>query len=230
MLVEIIVTNLHEALLAQEYGADRLELIHSFADGGLSPDAELIKRVCAAVTIPVSVMVRPHAQSFVYDQTAMIQIEREIDFILSSTQAANIVFGSLTVNNEIDFRQLELVLARVENSAVGVTFHRAIDVAVDTVAAFKELQNYSGSALKRVLSSGGKATALEAIDELAAMQRAVTTEKGVKLLVGSGVKPSNAPMIIEQVGCKEIHLGTGVRNELGELDSELFLQLRQAIG
>lgn len=227
MLVEIIVTSLNEALLAQEYGADRLELIHSFEDGGLSPEPELIKQVCAAVAIPVSVMVRPHAQSFVYDQKTMTQIEQEIDFILSVTQAANIVFGSLNDSNEIDFNQLEKILAQVAKSSVGVTFHRAIDVAKDTVAAFKALQNYRGTNLQRVLSSGGKPTAQEGVNELIAME--CEANSGVKLLVGSGVKPSNARQLIELIGCQEIHLGTGVRNSDGKLDKDLFLQLRQVL-
>jgi copper homeostasis protein len=55
MLLEVIVTNVQEAILAQEYGADRLELIHAFTVGGLSPDKNLAQEVCSAVTIPINV-------------------------------------------------------------------------------------------------------------------------------------------------------------------------------
>lgn len=229
MLVEIIVTRVDEAIKAELYGANRLELIHSFKDGGLSPSPELIKDVCAAVTIPVGVMVRPHAESFIYDDKSMVQIHREIDFILSNTKAANIVYGSLTQNNEINFPQLESVITQVSSSSAGITFHRAIDAARDSLVAFKELQNYHGSCLKRVLSSGGKATAWDGVNQLTSMQSMVVNDNGVKLLVGSGVNPSNAKALVQQIGCDEIHLGTGVRNQFGYLDKALFAELIQSL-
>ena len=43
MKIEIIVTNVEEAILAEQYGADRLELIHAFNLGGLSPALDLSK-------------------------------------------------------------------------------------------------------------------------------------------------------------------------------------------
>ena len=225
MLVEVIATNLEEALLAEKFGAHRVELIHAFTDGGLSPCLELSREVCEALTIPVNVMVRPHGENFIYDQNDMYTINSEIDYLASKTKASAIVFGALNLANSIDYRQLELVLGLLDSSHLGLTFHRAIDVANDVVGEFMELQNYAGTSLQRVLSSGGADTALNGISNLASMQRLIKhSGGGVKLLAGSGVKPINVIELLLKTQVEEIHLGTGLRVN-NKLNDELFQQL-----
>ena len=225
MLVEVIATNLEEALLAEKFGAHRVELIHAFTDGGLSPCLELSREVCEALTIPVNVMVRPHGENFIYDQNDMYTVNSEIDYLASKTKASAIVFGALNLANSIDYRQLELVLGLLDSSHLGLTFHRAIDVANDVVGEFMELQNYAGTSLQRVLSSGGADTALNGISNLASMQRLIKhSGGGVKLLAGSGVKPINVIELLLKTQVEEIHLGTGLRVN-NKLNDELFQQL-----
>lgn len=228
MLIEVIATNLEEALLAEKFGADRIELIHAFTDGGLSPLLELSRDVCEALTIPVNVMVRPHAKSFVYSSQDMLEISREIDFLISNTQASTVVFGSLNLANRVNYTQLEFILRLLESTDLGLTFHRAIDVADNVEEAFLELQNYAGTALQRVLSSGGEATAQLGFEHLAAMQ-AMVKLNGVKLLAGSGVNPANAADLIAKTKVTEIHLGAGLRvNNI--LEQDLFQQLKISVG
>ncbi len=225
MLVEVIATNLEEALLAEKFGAHRVELIHAFTDGGLSPCLELSREVCEALTIPVNVMVRPHGKNFIYDSKDLYQINFEIDYLASKTKASAIVFGALNLANSIDYRQLELVLGLLDSSHLGLTFHRAIDVANDVVGEFMELQNYAGTSLQRVLSSGGADTALNGISNLASMQRLIKPSRGrVKLLAGSGIKPINVVELLLKTEVEEIHLGTGLRVN-NKLNNELFQQL-----
>ncbi|MBX9867695.1 MAG: hypothetical protein K2Y14_12360 [Burkholderiales bacterium] len=224
MLVEVIATNLEEALLAEKFGAHRVELIHAFTDGGLSPCLELSREVCEALMIPVNVMVRPHGKNFIYDQNDMHTVNSEIDYLASKTKASAIVFGALNLANSIDYRQLELVLGLLDSSHLGLTFHRAIDVANDVVGEFMELQNYAGTSLQRVLSSGGSDTALNGVSNLAAMQRLIKPSGGVKLLAGSGVKPINVVELLLKTKVEEIHLGTGLRVN-NQLNDELFQQL-----
>lgn len=221
MLIEIIATNLEEAICAEQYGADRLELIHDFELGGLSPQLELTRDVCAAVNIPVNVMVRPHGENFIYTPQDMTTILHQIDYLLSNTKVSSIVFGSLTENNTVNIKQLEMVIKLLENSRVGLTFHRAIDVSSDVVAAYQELQNYAPH-LTRVLSSGGKDNAIEGSQQLTAMQQ---NSRGVILLAGAGITPHNAANLVCATKVKEIHLGTGVRTN-GKLDQSKFEALQ----
>lgn len=221
MLIEIIATNLEEAICAEQYGADRLELIHDFELGGLSPQLELAREVCTAVKIPVNVMVRPHGESFIYTPQDMSTILHEIDYLLSNTKISSIVFGSLTEDNVINLRQLESVIKLLENTGVGLTFHRAIDVSRDVVAAYQELQNYTPH-LTRVLSSGGKDSAIDGSEQLAMMQQ---NSRGIILLAGAGITPDNAANLVHTTKVNEIHLGTGVRTN-GKLDQSKFETLR----
>lgn len=221
MLIEIIATNLEEAICSEQYGANRLELIHDFELGGLSPQLELARDVCAAVNIPVNVMVRPHGESFIYAPQDMTIILHEIDYLLSNTKVSSIVFGSLTEDKVINLRQLESVIKLLENTGVGLTFHRAIDVSRDVIAAYHELQNYA-SHPTRVLSSGGKDSAIDGSEQLAEMQQG---SRGIILIAGAGITPDNAANLVHATKVSEIHLGTGVRTN-GKLDQSKFEALK----
>lgn len=226
MLIEIIATSLEEAISAEKFGAGRIELIHSFDDGGLSPSLELARDVCASVSIPVNVMVRPHAKSFMYDKQDLYIIQEEIDFLLSHTKVNGIVFGCLDNSRRIDSKTLETIIKFIDGKA-DLTFHRAIDESIDPVVAFSELQHY-GCSVSNVLSSGGQVTAMEGIDILQLMQERSSID-GAKLLPGSGINPQNASMLARRLNICQLHIGTGVRknNKLEQsLFEELFIQLQ----
>lgn len=226
--IEVIVTSSEEAVLAEQYGATRLELIHDFDLGGLSPRPELVKEVCESVNVPVNVMVRPHGESFLFDGKDMLMVIKEIDYIAENTKANAIVFGTLMHDGSINFHQLESILKYIENTSLELTFHRAIDASNDVVAnCNKLLSQYHQSKLNRILSSGGYDKAIEGVGKLVQMQK-MCDEYGVNLLVGSGVSPSNASTLIQQIGCTEIHIGTGVRVS-GILNEALFKSLFDAI-
>ena len=56
--LEVIVNSLEEAAAAESYGADRLEVIRSPEQGGLTPEIEIVRAIAETVSIPVRVMVR----------------------------------------------------------------------------------------------------------------------------------------------------------------------------
>ena len=65
MFIEIIATTLDQALQAEKFGADRIELVTAMLETGLTPSLGLIKQVKEKVNIPMVVMIRPHSKSFV---------------------------------------------------------------------------------------------------------------------------------------------------------------------
>jgi len=222
MKFEIIVTNVEEAILAEQYGADRLELIHDFKFGGLSPLLNMSQEVCAAVKIPVCVMVRPHGKSFIYDQHDTQQIIHEINYLRDHTDTYGIVFGALTETHTLNIRLLEQVIAT--KGRLNLTFHRAIDAAYDTLSCYQELLNYKE--VDVVLTSGGKPTALEGAKMLKQMVELSNPFSHAKILAGSGITPENAQQIIAQTGVKQIHIGSGVRTN-NALDHAKFSFFRR---
>ena len=227
MLIEIIVTTLDEAVLAEKYGANRLELIDSFTHGGLSPDLELTRLVCEAVTIPVNIMLRPHGESFVYSKSDIRQIVSELDYIRDNTKANGIVFGALNHLGDIDTGLLEQIIANLGH--LKLTFHRAIDASSDILDAYKTLLEYPEVDL--VLTSGGAKTALEGIYTIKQMveAREQSGKSYATVLAGSGITPDNAKYIIDSTGVEQIHLGQGVRDN-GDLNQTKLSQLCNLFG
>jgi copper homeostasis protein len=66
MIKEACVETFEEALLAEQRGADRIELCSDLANDGLTPSPELMQKTCASLKIQVMVMIRPRAGNFVY--------------------------------------------------------------------------------------------------------------------------------------------------------------------
>ena len=109
-----------------------------------------------------------------------------------------IVVGCLTPDGEVDKPLLRLF---VEASGdLPVTFHRAIDVCRDPSAALEDIIE-AGCA--RVLTSGGRATALEGAEVIAQLVR----QAGDRIIImpGAGVTPENIAELARITGAKEFH-------------------------
>lgn len=211
MILEVIATSLKDVMRIHESKAQRIELIERLDLGGLTPSMELVKNALKATQKPVYVMVRPHANGFVYT-------EDEFEGILNTITSfkvlgvKGVVFGSLTKEGAIDEDQLLSVLER--SKGMEVTFHRAVDEAVDYEKAVEVL---SRSGIHRILSSGGKGDALKGISALT-QAKEILNSKGIKVLAGKGIDSENVLTIIEAGACDEVHVGSSVRNEEDEID------------
>ena len=78
MLIEVIAQSVADAVAAEAGGADRLELVRDLDQDGLTPPPELVRAVCGAVRIPVSVMIRPrNAFTLAADEREQIAAEAQ---------------------------------------------------------------------------------------------------------------------------------------------------------
>jgi copper homeostasis protein len=219
MLLEIIATTADEAVTAALHGADRVELISAFDQGGLTPrEADTISVLDAlkrleqsdntsdSKIIPVHAMIRPHSKSFVYDKADLSVMTAHIKRMrLLGIHA--FVLGTLRPNGMIDTDSLERLLEAAGDRPV--TFHRAFDEAADQEAALSTLTRYPQ--IQWVLTSGGQPKAPQAVDQIS---RLIELSKGhaVTIMPGSGLTVSSLPAFIQATGARAVHLGTGVRN------------------
>ncbi|MEK4513256.1 copper homeostasis protein CutC [Paenibacillus sp. FSL K6-2524] len=217
VVLEVIATCVEDALLAEECGAGRLELITAITEGGLTPSIGMIEQVVAAVDIPVNVMVRPHSRSFVYGKQDVATMSADIKAI-AATGAAGIVIGALTVDRDIDEAFLEQVLPLA--GKLDVTFHRAFDELEDMVAGLRTLLRYPQ--ISRVLTSGGVRPAPEAVPmirklvEITRDREAVSLSQpsighSLRILAGHGLTIEGIESFIEATGVFEVHFGSAVR-------------------
>ncbi|WP_239615059.1 copper homeostasis protein CutC [Cohnella mopanensis] len=205
MILEVIATSVLDAKLAQEHGANRIELISGIVEGGVTPSYGLVKEVVKAVDIPVNVMLRPHANSFRYDADDLAVMKRDVRAI-RACGAAGFVMGMLKRDNQIDVEALELLLG--ETGTLPVTFHRAFDELEDRRAALQLLSRYP--TVRRVLTSGGKPSVLDAKPEIAELIK-LCDGQPIEILAGSGLNVESLDEFIKVTKVKEVHMGTGVR-------------------
>ncbi len=198
MVKEACVENLKEALRAEQKGADRIELCARLEKDGLTPAPAVMKKVCAALKIPVMVMIRPREGNFVYSAEEMECMEQAIDEA-KDAGAAGIVLGLLTPGNTIDEKNTRRLVTRAQ--PLPVTFHKAIDELKNPEEGVKVLKTIKG--IHRILSSGGKPTASEGVETLRKMIKA---GGGHPLLMVAGkVTDRNVEAIAQKTGAKEFH-------------------------
>lgn len=203
-MLEIIATCIDDAIKIEKNGGDRIELISSLIEGGITPSYGLIKGVKEEVNIPINVMIRPHGKSFIYsDEDIEIMIE---DIKIAKEIGVNgIVLGVLDGEGNIDEEKLERLLCYTGN--LEVTFHRAIDETKDIIKNIKILKKYSN--IKRVLTSGGKGKVIDNLDTIEEMIK-ITGDKPI-ILVGGGLTLDNVNRVVQSINPRELHFGTDVR-------------------
>jgi copper homeostasis protein len=207
MIKEACVETFEEAMLAEQRGANRIELCSDLANDGLTPSPELLQKTCSALKIPMMVMIRPRAGSFVHSEEEINQMKAEIDRA-KQAGAAGVVFGLLTPENTIDEKNTRL-LAEYANP-LSVTFHKAIDELENPVEGVRILKEIKG--IKRILTSGGKATAKEGAETIRKMQE--VAGESLIILVAGKVTDENVEEIQQLTGAKEFH-GRRVVGDLG---------------
>ncbi|MWV44094.1 copper homeostasis protein CutC [Paenibacillus sp. HJL G12] len=205
MKLEVIATNLTDALLAEQGGADRIELVTGILEGGLTPGPGLIKEAVRHLHIPVHVMVRPHSQSFVYDENDLQTMQQDIAFIKESG-AAGIVVGALTSEGKVDTAALDLLLQDV--AGINVTFHRAFDEIEDQLAALQLLARYPQ--INRILTSGGPLPAPKSVPQIKRLTEAAQST-GICILAGYGLSVPVLQDFAEATGVEEVHFGSALR-------------------
>jgi copper homeostasis protein len=196
-LIELCIERPDDAAVAQEVGADRVELCSSLIEGGLTPSAGAIRRARAVASLPVHAMIRPRGGDFAYDAGELAAMHEDVAMARASGAAA-VVFGCLTFDGDIDEAATAALVAAAR--PMRVTVHRAFDMTRDPAAALEALIRCG---VDRVLSSGQRPTAVEGI----ALLRALVQQAGERIVImGCGdLSPDSVAAVRRETGLGEIH-------------------------
>jgi copper homeostasis protein len=198
MIREACVETFEEALTAENRGADRIELCCDLANDGLTPSPELMQKTCSTLKIPVMVMIRPRAGDFIYTPTEISSMKREIE-LAKQAGAEGIVLGLLTPEGKIDMENTRLLAEYAH--PLTVTFHKAIDDLADPVEGVIALMKIK--AIKRILTSGGKATAKDGAETIRKM---IQTAGGNLIIIAAGrITDKNIAEIQQLTEAVEFH-------------------------
>lgn len=198
LILEACVETLEEAVLAQQKGADRIELCASLSQDGLTPSYELAQWCIQHLSIPVMVMIRPRGGNFVYSEQEILQMEKEIEYF-KNLRATGVVLGLLTSENEIDVPNTQ----RLVNAALPmqVTFHKAIDATKSMIRSLEVIHKITG--ITRVLTSGGMDTAWNGRSMLRQMNQ--LSQPSVRIIAAGKITPENFLEIAHYTGVRELH-------------------------
>jgi copper homeostasis protein len=89
---------------------------------------------------------------------------------------------------------------------VGVTFHRAFDMCADMYQALEDIIEMG---CERILTSGGKSTAMEGINTIAHLVEKAAGR--IQIMPGSGVAEKNVGDLVKFTGVTEVHSSARVR-------------------
>jgi len=203
-LVEVCLDDVAGALVAESAGADRVELCAGLADGGTTPSIGTVEAVLGTVRrVGVNVLVRPRGGDFVHtpDEVAVMCADiRALQRLRGSSPVpVGFVLGALTPDGEIDVPTLRTLLDLCGDAPV--TFHRAFDATRDLPAALDVL---AGLGVARVLTSGGRATALEGADVLASLVERAAGR--IVVMAGGSVRGGNVAELVARTRVPEVHL------------------------
>ncbi len=198
MLKEACVESLQEALLAQQRGANRIELCADLGIGGITPSYALIESAKKLLNIPVMVMIRPRGGNFVYTRYEIKSMLQSID-ICKNIGVEGIVTGILTEAGDID----NILNRRLTERSypLEVTFHKAIDATPDLVRSTEMIKQIKG--FTRILTSGGAATAMEGAEKINEMIRAAGDK--IRIIAAGKVTNENLGVIKRMINTDEFH-------------------------
>lgn len=196
-LLEIAANSVASAVAAAQGGADRIELCAALEVGGLTPSAGLVSAARDAVDIPVYVLVRPRAGDFLYDDGEFDTMLRDVE-ACAALGCDGVVVGMLDADGGVDMARCRALVRAA--GAMGVTFHRAIDVSRDPL---ETLDRVIELGFERVLSSGGHGSAPAGVDVLATMVERAAGR--IIVMPGAGVNAGNISQLGDRTGAREFH-------------------------
>jgi copper homeostasis protein len=195
-ILEIAAGSLASAQAAQEGGADRIELCGGLSEGGITPSYGVIAATREHVRLPLYVLIRPRAGDFLYSDDEFDVMQRDIE-TCARVGCDGVVIGALTEDGAIDQRCHGLVAAA---GKLGVTFHRAFDASADLQ---RSLEDVVALGCERILTSGGRANAMQGADLIAGLVRHAAGR--IVIMAGAGIRSGNLADIARRTGVHEFH-------------------------
>lgn len=196
-LVEVCVEGIDAVAVAQEHGADRVELCASLSEGGVTPSLGTVRAAVAVARIPVHVIVRPRGGDFLYSGAEFLTMLEDVRLI-RETGAQGVVSGCLTPEGAVDLERTRALIAAAR--PLSVTFHRAFDLTPDP---FRALEDLIACGVDRVLTSGQQRTAVLGADLLGALLK--RAEGRIVILGCGGLRPDSVGTVLRRVPLLEIH-------------------------
>lgn len=197
--LEVCANSLTSAIAAQEGGAIRIELCDNLHEGGTTPSYGQILMARKLLKIKIYPLIRPRGGDFLYTDLEYEIMKTDISYCISA-RCHGIVIGILNKDGTVDKRRCAELVTMAKQKGLGVTFHRAFDMCADLNQGLEDIIELG---FERVLTSGGKSTAIEGVNVI---KHLVEQAAGrIIIMPGGGVNEKNAADLVHFTKASEIH-------------------------
>ena len=188
--LEIASFNIQSALIAQEYGADRVELCAGMEVGGTTPSDDDIIQARKKLNIKLNVMIRPRGGNFVYSDEDFEKMKADI-LRIKEFGVDGFVFGVLREDNSVNITQNKELVDLV--SPTPCTFHRAFDEVVNYEMA---LEDVISCGFRTILTSGCEPNVDLGIENLKELVQ--LAKDRIVVMPGGGLRSTNILRILSE--------------------------------
>jgi copper homeostasis protein len=197
MELEVIAFDLASCRIAEDNGANRIELCANPHEGGTTPSYGMISTARESTNIQLFPIIRPRGGDFLYTRA---EFESMATDVRQSAQLGcdGVVIGMLHKDGRVDVDRCAELVGHA--GGMEVTFHRAFDRVSDPITALEEIIELGCS---RILTSGLRPN----VDLGKAMLRTLVKAAGrrITIMPGSGVRAGNIAELARFTGARAFH-------------------------
>jgi len=206
--IEICCGSYEDVLIAEQSGADRVELNSAMFLGGLTATLGCLIESKANAKLPIMTMIRPREAGFYYSEYEYAVMKRDAQLFLEHG-ADGLVFGFLNQDGTYDRARMKEFTDLCKAAGKEAVSHRAFDVTPDPFAALDTLIELG---VTRVLTSGQQPSVITGTQLIAEL---VTYAAGrIEILPGAGLDYTNIAQFVTQTGVDQVHFAaTTLRSE-----------------
>ena len=197
MELEVIGFDLASCVIAEERGANRIELCANPHEGGTTPSHGMIAVARKITAIQLFPIIRPRGGDFLYTAAEFDSMAADVD-VCRDLGCDGVVIGMLAKDGSVDTDRCAELIDRA--GAMQVTFHRAFDRVKDPM---KSLDDVIGMGCSRILTSGLRPN----VDVGKDMLRELVDAAGnrITIMPGSGVRSTNILELATFTGATAFH-------------------------
>lgn len=189
--LEIACFNYESALIAQDNGAERIELCENMHLGGTTPNYVLTVKVREKLSIKMHVIIRPRGGGFFYSDEEIVEMKQDIKQF-KKLGVDGFVFGILNEDGSVNKKKNQELVNLAH--PLSCTFHRAFDVVKDAEQALEDIINCG---FKTILTSGQEINVEEGIFNIEKIQKLANGR--IEIMPGGGLRSSNIKLLQDKL-------------------------------
>jgi copper homeostasis protein len=207
VLLEVCANSVESAFAAQQGGAARVELCENLYEGGTTPSHGDILLARKLLHIKLYVLIRPRGGDFLYTDVEYEIITADVKHCIEAG-CDGIVIGMLNADGSVDWKRCAKLVQMAKRMGLGVTFHRAFDMCADLDQALEDVISLG---CERILTSGGKSTAIEGSRVIAELVK--KAKDRLIIMPGCGVNEHNVEDLVRFTKVREVHSSARTRRQ-----------------